>query len=67
MVLALWIGRDLIRGGRLQRLSWTPREKGRLVALSLALVALQMPLLQASASRRPHGTGDGPKVHARGL
>jgi hypothetical protein len=48
--LALWVGKDLRHGGRLRRLKWTKPEALLFAALGLLLLALQIPLLQASAA-----------------
>lgn len=50
MSFAVWIGRELLRAGRLRRLLWTRNETGLLLVLTLVLLALELPMLGTHAS-----------------
>ena len=47
IALALWMGKDLMRGGRLRRLSWSRTEAWFGTALVLWVIVLEFPLLHA--------------------
>jgi len=47
VLAALFVGRDLLRGGQLRRLAWTKTESALALSLGVLLLALELPIFAA--------------------